>query len=207
MKVWADGSPIFFGSITNCFSDFNQMPDAPLIISAFATGYDQSIPALPFSARGSVDVADIITSIAKSINYVVVNNGVSFMVSNPYFDGNPIEQMNKVARASGFNIDTRIGVIYIWPQNGSVDDVKPLVSKETGLIGYPIFNKYGVNFQSTFSNLLVIGRKFQLNTELKNASGSYTLVAAKHHLSSRAEGGPWFTIGQGTSAPIVVVRQ
>ncbi len=42
MKVWADDRPVFFGSITNCFADLNQMPDAPLIISAFSTGFDQS---------------------------------------------------------------------------------------------------------------------------------------------------------------------
>lgn len=207
MKVWADGNPIFFGSITNCFADMNQMPDAPLIVSAFATGFDQSITAPPFSARGSVDAADIITSIAKSIGFTVVNNGVSYPLLNPYFDGNPIEQIIKVSKACGFNIDTRIGVIYIWPQTGAVDDVKPLVSKETGLMGYPIFNNYGVNFQSIFSNLFVLGRRIQLNTELKNASGIYTIVAAKHHLSTWTEGGPWSTIVQASSAQLSAVRQ
>lgn len=49
MKVWADEKPIFVGSITSCFADLNQMPDAPLIISAFSTGFDQSITA-PHSA-------------------------------------------------------------------------------------------------------------------------------------------------------------
>lgn len=207
VKIWADESPIFFGSITNCFADMNQMPDAPLIISAFATGFDQSIPAPPFSARGSVDAATIIESIAKSIGFTVVNNGVLYSLSNPYFDGNPIEQMIKVSKACGFNIDTRVGVIFIWPQTGAVDDVKPLVSPETGLMGYPIFNNYGVSFQCTFSNLFVLGRRIQLNTSLKNASGIYTIVAAKHHLSTWTEGGPWTTIIQASSAQIAAVRQ
>lgn len=207
MKVWADGNPIFFGSITNCFADMNQMPDAPLIISAFATGFDQSIATPPFSAKGSVDAAEIITSIAKSIGFTVVNSGVAYPLSNPYFDGNPIEQMIKVAKACGFNIDARLGVIFIWPQTGAVDDVKPLVSKETGLMGYPVFNNYGVNFQSIFSSLFVLGRRIQLNTELKNASGVYTIVAAKHHLSTWTEGGPWTTIVQASSAQIAAVRQ
>jgi len=207
MKVWADDQPIFIGSITDCFFDPNQMPDVPLIISAFATGYDQSIPAPPFSAKGSVDAADIVKSIAKSLNYVVVNNGVSYKLSNPYFDGNPIEQILKVSKACGFNVDIRIGVIFIWTQTGPVDDVKPLISKETGLLGYPVFNKYGVRFQSAFSNLIVLGRRIQLNTELENASGVYTIVSAIHHLSSWTEGGPWMSIVQASPAQLTPIRQ
>ncbi|MGG6193063.1 baseplate hub protein [Pantoea allii] len=207
MKVWADDQPIFIGSITECSCDFNQMPDAPLIISGFATGFDQSIPAQPFSAKGSVDAADIVNSIAKSINYVVVNNGVSFKLSNPYFDGNPVEQIMKVARACGFNVDVRIGVVFIWTQTGPVDDIKPLISKETGLIGYPVFNRFGVRFQCTFSNLIVLGRRIQLDTSLENASGNYTITSAIHHLSSWTEGGPWMSIVQASPAQLLPIRQ
>ena len=72
MKVWADDRPVFFGSITNCFADLNQMPDAPLIISAFSTGFDQSITAPPFSKEGIASVAEIITTIAASIRWLTM---------------------------------------------------------------------------------------------------------------------------------------
>lgn len=207
LKVWADGKIIFFGSITNCFADFNQMPDAPLIISGNATGFEQSIPSSPFSARGSVDVADIITSIASSIGYTVVNNGVNNKISNPYFDGNPIEQIRKVAKASGINFDPRLGVIYIWPQTGSVDDVKPLFSPQTGLLGYPVFSNFGVTFQCTYSDMIIIGRRCQLETSLPNASGIYTITSATHHLSSWTEGGPWISICRASVAQLTDIRQ
>lgn len=207
LKVWADDKIVFFGTITNCFADFNQMPDAPLIISGNATGYEQSIPAPPFSSNGSVDVADIITSIAKSVGFTVVNNGVSYKLSNPYFDGNPIEQMRKAAKAAGINFDPRLGVVFIWPQTGSVDDVKPFISPDNGLLGYPVFSNYGVSFQCTYTDLLILGRRFELETSLPNASGTYTLVAATHHLSSWMEGGPWTTIGRGALAQLTEIRQ
>lgn len=194
MKVWADDRPVFFGSITNCFADFNQMPDAPLIISAFSTGFDQSVVAAPFSQSGVVNVADIITAIAGSINYTVVNNGVKEQLENPYFEGNPISQIQQCAHAAGIEIDFRLGAVYIWPQGGSVDDTIPLISPEHGLIGYPVFSNYGINFQCQHSDLLLRGRKVQLETSLPNGSGVYTIQSAIHHLSSWVEGGPWLTI-------------
>ena len=194
MKVWADDRPVFFGSITNCFSDLNQMPDAPLIISAFSTGFDQSITAPPFSKEGIASVAEIITTIAASIGYTVVNNGVLAKLENPYFEGNPISQIQQCAHAAGIEIDFRLGAIYIWPQGGSIDDTIPLISPEHGLIGYPVFSNYGINFQCQYSDLILRGRKVQIETSLPNGSGIYTVQSAIHHLSTWTEGAPWATI-------------
>lgn len=194
MKVWADDRPVFFGSITNCFADLNQMPDAPLIISAFSTGFDQSITAAPFSKDGVASVNEIITTIAASIGYTVVNNGVLAKLENPYFEGNPISQIQQCAHAAGIEIDFRLGAIYIWPQGGSIDDTIPLISPEYGLIGYPVFSNYGINFQCQYSDLILRGRKIQLETSLPNGSGVYTVQSAVHHLSTWTEGGPWSTI-------------
>lgn len=194
MKVWADDRPVFFGSITNCFADLNQMPDAPLIISAFSTGFDQSITAAPFSKEGVASVNEIITTIAASIGYTVVNNGVLAKLENPYFEGNPISQIQQCAHAAGIEIDFRLGAIYIWPQGGSIDDTIPLISPRHGLIGYPVFSNYGINFQCQYSDLILRGRKIQLETSLPNGSGVYTVQSAVHHLSTWTEGGPWSTI-------------
>ena len=194
MKVWADDRPIFFGSITNCFSDLNQMPDAPLIISAYATGFDQSIPSPPFSKEGVANVADIINTIASSIGYAVVNSGVTSTLPDPYFEGDPIAQIRKCAEAAKINLDIRLNAVYIWPLDGSVDDIIPLVSPENGLIGYPVFSNYGINFQCQYSDLILRGRKLQLETSLPNGSGIYTVQSAIHNLSTWTEGGPWSTI-------------
>lgn len=194
MKVWADDRPVFFGSITNCFADLNQMPDAHLIISAFSTGFDQSITAAPFSKEGVASVNEIITTIAASIGYTVVNNGVLAKLENPYFEGNPISQIQQCAHAAGIEIDFRLGAIYIWPQGGSIDDTIPLISPRHGLIGYPVFSNYGINFQCQYSDLILRGRKIQLETSLPNGSGVYTVQSAVHHLSTWTEGGPWSTI-------------
>lgn len=204
VKVWADDRPVFFGAITNCFADLNQMPDAPLIISAFSTGFDQSIVAPPFTREGVASVAEIIQSIAAAIDYTVVNNGVLSKIENPYFEGNPIAQIQQCAQAAGIEIDFRLGAIYIWPQGGSVDDSVPFISPRTGLIGYPVFSNYGLNFQCQYSDLILRGRKVQIETSLPNGSGIYTIQSAIHHLSSWSEGGPWSTICWASIGQITV---
>lgn len=194
VKVWADDRPLFFGSITGSFADLNQMPDAPLIISAFSTGFDQSIVSPPFSKEGIASVAEIITTIAAGIGYNVINNGVNLKVENPYFVGNPISQIQQCVELAGIEADFRLGAIYIWPRNGSVDDQIPFISPQTGLIGYPVFTKIGINFQCQYSDLIIRGRKIQLETSLPNGSGIYTVQSATHHLSTWMEGGPWTTM-------------
>ncbi len=194
VKIWADDRPIFFGSITGCFADLNQMPDAALIISAFATGFDQSITAPPFSKAGVVNVSDIIQSIAESIGYTFVNSGVSSQVENPYFTGDPISQIHQCVELAGIEADFRLGTVYIWPRNGSVDDTMPFVSPGDGLIGYPVFTRTGINFQCQYSPLIIRGRKIQLETSLPNGSGVYTIQSATHSLSTWTEGGPWTSI-------------
>lgn len=207
IRVWADDVPLFYGTITNCFTDFNQMPDAPLMIQSFATGFEQSIVSPPFSAKGSVDVADAIKSIATTIKYVVVNSGVTSKLSGGYFRGDPISQIRQIAEASGINVDFRLGVIYIWPQGGRADDVMPYVSPETGLIGYPVFTGYGINFTCNFSSLVCLGRKIKLDTSLPNASGTYTVITANHYLSSWIEGGPWNTTVYAAPVDLGVITQ
>jgi hypothetical protein len=202
IKIWADEEPIFFGSIMNCFADMNQMPDAPLHIMATATGFEQSVIAADFSARGSVSVADIITSIAKPIGYTVVNNGVKDVRDNPYYSGDPISQIRQCARDAGIEIDISLMVISIWTRGGRKDEVKPFISPEYGLIGYPVFNNYGISFSCIYSNLIIRGRELELVTSLPNASGTYTIQAAKHYLSTWTEGGPWMTTGWASIGPI-----
>ncbi|WP_447881062.1 baseplate hub protein [Serratia fonticola] len=202
IKIWADDEPIFFGSIMNCNCDMNKMPDAPLTIMATATGYDQSVVAADFSAKGTVLVVDIITSIAKSIGYAVVNNGVKNVIENPYYSGDPISQIRQCAKDAGIEIDTGLMVISIWPRGGNRDEVKPFISPEHGLIGYPVFNNYGISFSCIYSNLILRGRKLELVTSLPNASGTYTVQAAKHYLSTWTEGGPWMTMGWASIAPL-----
>jgi len=199
IKVWAEDVALFSGTIGWAYVDANQMPDAPLIIQASTTGYAQSEPVVDFSQQGIVKIADIITAMANYIKLtVVIHADVNGMEKDPHYTGNTIDQIRTCARNNGLLIDIRLGAIFVWPEGKPVDNNVPYVSKETGLLGYPRFDGWGLEFTTMFSPLLIQGRDVQVQTDLPNASGVYNINSAVHHLSSWIEGGPWMTMCSGT---------
>ena len=194
IKVWAQDELIFYGTITFATTDFNEAPDAPLIIEAHALGAERSLPAKPFSVEGDVDVIDAIKSIADPLGIMVsVLEDIKFPLSNPYVVGDPVSQITQLAKMANLNIDCSTQVIRIWSLNGSWDDVVPFVSKSSGLIGYPVWTRDGLYLTCMFSSNLIAPRKMKLETELPGASGMYTITSVKHVISSWVEGGPWFS--------------
>ncbi len=194
MKIWANEIPIFSGTIGWCIADVNEMPDAALIIQASATGFSQSIPAKDFNQKGEVKIADIFKSIAALIDLSVdVSDSITEVEVDPHYSGNYIDQILTCARSHNLLTDVRLGVIFIWKEGDAIDKSIPYVSKETGLIGYPRFNGWGLEFNTIFSPLLILGRDVKIETSLPNASGKYRINSAVHHLSSWMEGGPWMT--------------
>jgi len=199
VKVWAEDVALFSGTIGWAYVDANQMPDAPLIIQASTTGYAQSEPVVDFSQQGIVKIADIITAMANYIKLtVVIHADVNGVEKDPHYTGNTIDQIRTCARNNGLLIDIRLGAIFVWPEGKPVDNNVPYVSKETGLLGYPRFDGWGLEFTAMFSPLLIQGRDVQVQTDLPNASGVYNINSAVHHLSSWIEGGPWMTMCSGT---------
>ncbi|MGK8226365.1 hypothetical protein ACDY94_03755 [Escherichia coli] len=194
MKVWAQDELIFMGTITFATTDFNEAPDAPLLIEAHALGAERSLPAKPFAVDGDVDVIDAIRAIANPLGIMVsVLEDIKFPISNPYVVGDPVSQIIQLAQMAHLNIDCSTQVIRIWTQQGSWDDVVPFVSKGSGLIGYPVWSRDGLYLTTMFSSNLIAPRKMKLETELPGASGMYTISTVKHILSTWIEGGPWFS--------------
>lgn len=62
--VYAGDTRVFSGSITSARINLNQMPDAPIEITAAAAGRERLIPCEPTSIRGDADVADMIRALA-----------------------------------------------------------------------------------------------------------------------------------------------
>lgn len=194
LKVWAQDELIFAGTITFATTDFNEAPDAPLVIEAHAVGAERSLPAVPFSREGAIDVIDAIRSIANPLSIMVsVLEDIKFPLSNPYAVGDPISQIIQLAKMANLNIDCSTGIVRIWTRKGSWSDVVPFVSKDNGLIGYPTWTRDGLYLTTMFSSNLIAPRKMKLETELPGASGMYVINTVKHVLSSWVEGGPWFS--------------
>ena len=194
IKVVAAGETVFLGTITASRINLNQMPDAPIEITANAVGYERTIACAPTSVQGNTPASNLVESIANKVGLKFVNIDVDAVATNPHYSGNAIEQIQNIANDYDFYADVDIGTIYIYKSENAQDSIIPFISPENGLVGYPIFYDFGINLRSRFSSAIRVGRKIKLETSLPNGTGEYLVShGTTHYLSCNSEGGLWET--------------
>lgn len=195
VKIKVNGEDLFVGSIVASRLNLNQMPDAPIEITATTTGYEQSLPCPDTTVKGDTKVQDLLKAIAGSVGLRFTNVDVDLVASSPHYTGNAIEQINKIAVAYNLSYYVDMGSLIVATGANPLDSITPLISPSSGLIGYPIFIDYGINFTCMFSSSIKVLRNIRLETDLPNATGIYqVLEGTTHYLSQYVEGGPWFTM-------------
>lgn len=197
MAIYADESLVFYGAMTSSTANMNQAPEGVLMITATANAEMQSMPVSPFSARGAQNLTDVISSICSAAGYTAEFKGMKGMKTSgsPHFEGSVFDQLHQIC--TGYGLAMQVSPpnkVSFWPSSAQRDEVIPLVSKEYGLIGYPVFSNGGVMFQTQYSSLLIIGRYVDLKTEVPWASGRYKLVTVNHEISSWLPSGSWNSV-------------
>lgn len=189
-----NGTPtqVFQGYILQAWADFNGQPEIPFHITAH-TGLPQAvIPALATSYRGSVDVGTIMSGLATAMGLKFENSGVQVQLRNPYFAGSYKSQMREAAEAAGINATIINGTLAIWPKNGFRNGSIPLVSKATGLVGYPTYNAYGILVETLYNPSIGFGQKINVQSELQPACGEWAVYGMDHDLDEEMpDGGRW----------------
>jgi hypothetical protein len=197
VSIFADDFFMFSGGMVSSIANMNSAPETGLMIVAIANADLQKKAVSPFSANGSQPIETVISSICTAAGYEASFKGLKGMTtsSSPHYEGSVYDQLNAVC--SDYNVAMQVNPpnnIEFWSDSSLRDDVVPYISKEYGLIGYPVFSNGGILFQTQYSLLLIIGRHIEIKTDLPHASGRYQLTAVKHELSSWVESGSWHTI-------------
>ncbi|HEE0108300.1 TPA: hypothetical protein R6W23_004426 [Citrobacter gillenii] len=197
VDIFADDSLVFSGGMNSSIANMNSAPESSLMVTATANAELQSKVASPFSARGPQKLTDVINSICTAAGYEAAFNSVKGMTTSgsPHLEGSVFDQLHQACSGYGLAMSvTPPNKIEFWPSDKVRDDVIPFISKEYGLIGYPVFSNGGIMFQTQYSSLLIIGRFIDMKTELPHASGRYKLTSVRHELSSWDPSGSWHTI-------------
>ena len=58
------------------------------------------------------------------------------------------------------------------------------ISKDKGMIGYPTFNEFGVNFSALFDPYLRTGQIVEIDSIVPKVSGQYIVIAKNSTLST-----------------------
>ena len=200
---------VYSGNILRSFPDYEGAPDVALHVtslSAIASAL-QSIP--PSSYQGSADVATIMANLARVSNPPLLfeNNGVSVRLSNPYFWGSTLSQIEACAEAAGIGHAIVTGgdgqkILAIWPAGGSRGGQIPLISPQTGLRAYPTPTPLGVDFTTVFNPSIQFRSNVKIQSDIANCCGVWTVKQMSHTLESQTPDGAWFSrvscVAQGT---------
>ena len=188
----------FVGNILEAWVDASSAPDVAFICRA-NTGYgDQMTPVPPTSYQGTVDAAVVMQDIAARMMPArsLENSGVSVQIANPYLAGTLLDQARAVARAGDFNCildDHPELVVAIWPNGGTRQGVIPLISADTGMVGYPTHTQSAISFETLYNPSLINGGQVMIDSLLKPACGKWNIYNIGHDLEAETPGGKWFT--------------
>lgn len=82
----------------------------------------------------------------------------------------------------------------------------PIISKDTGLVGYPTFDGVGVNFQTLFNPAVMFGGAVNLETDNQRAAGEWLVTSVAHQLECEKPGGAWFSNVRGNSIGLAISK-
>lgn len=184
---------VFQGTLWEAVADYSGMPDVSFNIVALA-GMDLALkPVDAISFKGATDVATIMRGLADDMGLAFENNGVSVVLSNPYFPGTGLAQVRKCAAAANINHTIDLQKLVIWPKDGFRAGAIPIISPDTGMIGYPRMSSKGIDLQSVFNTDILLGGQVEVRSSVEVANGIFNVFDFSHSLSCEMPGGPWFT--------------
>lgn len=197
---------VFAGNIVNAWGDYQSMPDVYLRMQAQSAFINQLKPIAPRSFQGSIDVASVMSQIAKDLGYNFENNGVNATLTDVYLPNTGLEQAKDLAHAANIDLYLDDKTLAITPANSPRGELIPEISAESGMIGYPTFDGIGVNFQTIFNPSVTFGGRIKLTTDIKQAAGEWIVTSIGHRLESEKPGGSWLSNVRGNANGLAISK-
>lgn len=197
---------IFKGQIINAWGDYTGAPDVCLYIETQA-GYLQQVQvSAPLVYNGTANVADLMRQIAAGLEVAFENNNVTAKITNPNYPGSLVDQLRNLAADTNTDFYLDDTILAICPRGltrTSRTTVVPRISSDSGLIGYPTFDKVGITFNTLFNPNILFGYQIVMDSDVPQANGVWQVCSMVHKLESEKPGGAWFTTVRCTGNGLV----
>lgn len=191
-------STIFQGEITVAFADLNGSRPV-LKIQAQTSAYNvlKTTPQIAVTGEQSVD--ELMQTLCQDCDKHFVNDGVNASLSNTVLTGDPVSKMRQISDQIGADLLIDDDKVVLLPKGGvRTESGIPVISVESGMVGYPTFTNTGVEVQTFFRPDLRIGGSFRLESIVPSATGVWKIVRLAHELSAHnPNGGAWRTSVSG----------
>lgn len=187
-------SLVYQGTIWQAVSDFQGGPNLPFHVVAHAGTREAALNIKPTSINNkSADVAGLMSQLAGQMGLQFENSGVNVKVAYPYLPGSARAQAAALAEHANINWTIDRGTLAIWPSDGSRQGDAPLISPQTGMVGYPSWSSVGIKVKTLFNNDLKLGGQIQIQSSITPANGTWTISRIEHNLQAFTPNGEWFT--------------
>ena len=188
-------SQCFAGEIDTAYADFSGAPTIKMHIEAAAGSYPNLKASAPIAVKGSQTAASLIEGFAKESGYTFVNNGVTASVKNAVLNGSPVQKARTVANMVGCELIIDDNTMKIQPFDKGLDEGNAvLMSKDSGMLGYPTFTSEGIKLRCLYNPDLQLGGMIEVDTVVPGAKGSWKITKLSHSLVANAVSpGDWFS--------------
>jgi len=186
----------FSGEIQAAFADFSTAPTIKMHIEAAAGAYAALAASPPIAVDGTENAASLIQQFAKEAGYSFRNNGVSAQVKNCVLNGSPIQKAQTVADMVGCELIIDDNMVIIQPFDKALDSGNAtLMSKDSGMLGYPTFTSDGISLKCLYNPDLQLGALVEVKSVVPGAEGTWKITHLQHSLIANANSpGDWFSM-------------
>jgi hypothetical protein len=186
---------VFKGTILEAQPDYQNAPNVAFHLAAI-TGYFQKINAAPpTSYPDAADIIDVVGDLASKMGFTAIIAGnVNAFLSSPYLSGTYWDQLQQACQAANCDFYVQGDTILVTKQ-GLPRTQQPTVvlNQNSGLIGYPSYERAGLNVQCLFDPAIVNGSPVDIESVVPSATGRWYPYSVEHNLECNLPGGAWFT--------------
>lgn len=186
---------VFKGTITEAQPNYKGAPDVSFDLLA-VTGYFHKInPAEPRSYPAAADIDTIVGGLAADMGFAYENGGAfGTLNEGAYFWGTLWDQLAQACQAT--NTDFYVfGDTILITEAGKPSKEQPavLLNKDTGLIGYPCYERSGLLVAAIFDPAFLCGTPLEIQSAVPSATGRWYPYSLLHVLESRTPRGQWLS--------------
>jgi hypothetical protein len=138
------------------------------------------------------------SQLAGQMNLSFENNGVNVKLSNIYLSGSARMQALTLAQHAGIEHLIDKGTLAIWKPGQGRQSSSLMISPQTGMVGYPMFNQANVVVRTLFNPAINYGGLMQIQSDLTPACGTWAINYVDLELDSMVPHGRWFATLSGT---------
>lgn len=186
---------VFRGVITEAQPNYQSAPDVSFALVATSAYLEKITPVEPTSYPVSTDIKSVAADLIKRMGFIFIDGGAKgTFAKGSYFWGTLWDQLAQACQAANADFYVQGDTILVT-EGGKPGKDKPTVmlSAESGLIGYPCYERAGLHVLAIFDAAFACGVPIDIQSIVPNATGRWYPYSMLHIIESRVPHGQWMT--------------